>query len=154
MTTALVESRYEIQSFTVQYAAAEPLVHECLTQPRAVATTAQALFRTMDAGQEHFAAFYLNVQNEVLAFKHLSSGTLDQVAVYPRIILRNALLLGAAGVIIVHNHPSGYILPSEDDKRLTYTLRDSGRALDIRTLDHLVINDRGDFFSFREQGLL
>lgn len=122
-----------------------------LSSPRAVADFATA--RIGGLPHEAFMVIFLNVQNEVLASEVINEGTVDQVAVYPRRILQAALARHAAGVILAHNHPSGYTEPSDEDKRLTETLRSTARALDIRVLDHLVVG-RGGYFSFAERGLL
>jgi DNA repair protein RadC len=122
-----------------------------LSSPKAVADYARA--RIGGLPHEAFMVIFLNVQNEVLGSEVVNEGTVDQVAVYPRRILQAALARHAAGVILAHNHPSGYTDPSDEDKRLTETLKGTARALDIRVLDHLVVG-RGGYFSFAERGLL
>lgn len=122
-----------------------------LSSPRAVADFAVA--RIGGLPHEAFMVIFLNVQNEVLGSDVVNEGTVDQVAVYPRRILEAALARHAAGLILAHNHPSGYTDPSDEDKRLTETLKTTARALDIRVLDHLVVG-RGGYFSFAERGLL
>lgn len=122
-----------------------------LSSPRAVADFAIA--RIGGLPHEAFMVIFLNVQNEVLGSDVVNEGTVDQVAVYPRRILEGALSRHAAGIILAHNHPSGYTEPSDEDKRLTETLRATARALDIRVLDHLVVG-RSGYFSFAERGLL
>lgn len=151
--------RYTVQTFKVKLVAAEdikttPRQKMFLSTPRAVADMFRAFIAEAEPDVEHFAALFLNVQNEVLAVKMVNSGTVDQVAVYPRVIIRDALLIGAAGLILAHNHPSGYTEPSEEDRRLTDLIRTTARALDIRVLDHMVINSRGGYTSFAEKGLI
>ena len=122
-----------------------------LSSPRAVADFVTA--RIGGLPHEAFMVVFLNVQNEVIGSDVINEGTVDQVAVYPRRILEAALRQHAGALILAHNHPSGYTDPSEEDKRLTETLRTTARALDIRVLDHLVVG-RGGYFSFAERGLL
>lgn len=113
-------------------------------------------FATMKlAGLPHEAlmAIFLNVQNEIMANEIVNEGTVDQVAVYPRRIVEKALHHHAAGLIIVHNHPSGYTDPSEEDKRLTRSLKEGATILNIRLLDHIIVGANG-YFSFLEKGLL
>jgi DNA repair protein RadC len=98
-------------------------------------------------------AIYLNVQNELIVHEIINEGTVDQVAVYPRRIIERALMHHAAGLVIVHNHPSGHVEPSEEDKNLTRTVRNTAAALDVRLLDHLIVGG-GGYFSFVERGLL
>jgi DNA repair protein RadC len=70
-----------------------------------------------------------------------------------KLLFRAALFLGAAGMIIVHNHPSGHTDPSEEDKSLTRAINQASKLLGIRLLDHIVIGGRG-YFSFLERGLI
>jgi DNA repair protein RadC len=102
---------------------------------------------------EAFMAIYVNTQNEVIGHGVVNEGTVDQVAVYPRRIVEQALARHATGLIVVHNHPSGYVEPSEEDKQLTRALKQAAQLLDIRLLDHIVVGKSG-YFSFLERGLL
>ncbi|MBV9080170.1 MAG: DNA repair protein RadC [Elusimicrobia bacterium] len=122
-----------------------------LSSPRAVADFAR--MRIAGLPHEAFMVIFLNVQNEVLDSEIINEGTVDQVAVYPRRILESALARHAAGLVLAHNHPSGYTEPSEEDRRLTETLRQTARALDIRVIDHLVVG-QGGHCSFAERGWL
>lgn len=152
------EKNYSVQSFRMRYRCATPpptKSQNLLTSPQRVVEMARALFRDLDFGttHEHFGVFYLNTQNELIGFKAINDGTVDQVAVYPRMIVHTALMVGAAGMILVHNHPSGYIDPSEEDKNLTRTLTQAARLFDVSVRDHLIISEAG-YFSFIERGLL
>ena len=80
-------------------------------------------------------------------------GTIDQVALYPREVVKRALELNAANLIMVHNHPSGDPTPSCADIELTHHLKTSLLPFSIQVLDHFIIGRHGHF-SFREQGLL
>jgi DNA repair protein RadC len=73
--------------------------------------------------------------------------------VYPRVVLRRALQLEAAAVILAHNHPSGVAEPSAADRRITERLQAALALVDIRVLDHIIVG-RGAAFSFAEDGLL
>lgn len=101
---------------------------------------------------EAFMVLFLNVQNEILAHEIVNEGTVDQVAVYPRRIVEKALAHHAGGLILVHNHPSGYTDPSDDDKRLTRSLKEAANLLSIRLLDHIIVGQNG-YFSFLERGI-
>lgn len=102
---------------------------------------------------EAFMAIFLNVQNELIDHAIVNEGTVDQVAVYPRRIIEAALSRHAAGLIIVHNHPSGYVEPSDEDKRLTIAIKEAARLLDIHLIDHVIVGAQGHF-SFVDRGLL
>lgn len=80
-------------------------------------------------------------------------GTLDQLPLYPREVLKRALAYNAGGVILSHNHPSGDPTPSQADITMTETLKQTLKTVDIHVLDHIVIGAEG-FVSFRQQGLL
>lgn len=102
---------------------------------------------------EAFAVLFLDVHNRLLAFETLFRGTLTQASVYPREVLKRALALNAASVILAHNHPSGVAEPSRADEVLTRVLRDALALVDVRVLDHVVVG-RGGSVSFSERGLL
>lgn len=148
--------KYSIRSFKIKYEANEAPPRDLLNNPGKVAEMAGKLFADLDFGAsaEHFGVFYLNTQNELLAYKDIATGTIDQVAVYPRMLIHGALMLGASGLILVHNHPSGATSPSEDDKKLTRTISEAGRLFDVRVLDHIIIGEKGNHFSFLEKGVL
>lgn len=102
---------------------------------------------------EVFAVLFLDAQNRLLRLEEMFRGTLTQTSVYPREVLKRALELNAAAVILAHNHPSGMAEPSRADEYLTQTLKAALALVDVRVLDHLVIG-RGEVVSFAERGLL
>jgi DNA repair protein RadC len=103
--------------------------------------------------EEEFCVIFLDVQNQIISFERMQKGTVNQANVYPRQVLENALREKASAIILVHNHPSGHVRPSEADIRITKTIRESARMLDISVHDHLIIGE-DRFFSFREEGLM
>lgn len=103
--------------------------------------------------REVFVVIFLDNQHYVLHHSEMFSGGLVSVEIYPREIVREALKLNAAAIILAHNHPSGKAEPSEADKQVTQQIIDACELLDIRVLDHLVIG-RGDYVSFAERGWL
>ncbi len=103
--------------------------------------------------QEMFYCLYLNNKNVVIERKLLFMGTINRSVVHPREIFKNAYLCSASGIICMHNHPSGDITPSIEDKRLTKTLVDIGKIQNIPILDHVIIGE-DNYFSFMESGLL
>jgi len=102
---------------------------------------------------EVFAVLFLDAQSRLIAFEEMFRGTLTQTSVYPREIVKRALALSAAAVILAHNHPSGAAEPSRADEFLTQTLRSALALVDVRVLDHFVVG-RGTVVSFAERGLL
>jgi DNA repair protein RadC len=106
-------------------------------------------------GREHevFAVLFLDAQNRLLRLEEMFRGTLTQTSVYPREVAKRALELGAAAVILAHNHPSGAAEPSRADECLTQTLKSALALVDVRVLDHLVVG-QATVVSFAERGLL
>jgi DNA repair protein RadC len=102
---------------------------------------------------ERFCVIYLDAQNRLTDIETIQEGIVNQAVVYPRKVLENALKQKASAVILVHNHPSGNVKPSDADIRLTKTIRETARILDIIVHDHLIIGENR-FFSFREEGLI
>jgi DNA repair protein RadC len=99
-----------------------------------------------DSDIEKMVAVYLDAQNKVIC--------INLAVVYPREILRHALIANASAFILIHNHPSGNTKPSDADIRLTRTISEAGRTLNVLVHDHLILGEAGQFFSFREEGLM
>jgi DNA repair protein RadC len=106
-------------------------------------------------GHEHevFAVLFLDSQQRLLQLEEMFRGSLTQTSVYPREVVKRALALNAAGVVLAHNHPSGAAEPSRADEYLTQTLRSALALVDVRVLDHIVVG-RGQAVSMAERGLL
>jgi DNA repair protein RadC len=102
---------------------------------------------------EEFCVIYLDAQNQIIEFETVQKGVANQAVVYPRQILEKALQKKASALILAHNHPSGHVRPSDADIRLTKTIQETARALDILVHDHIIIGENR-FFSFREEGLM
>jgi DNA repair protein RadC len=102
---------------------------------------------------EQFHVIYLDAQNKIIEAEIVQEGIVNQAVVYPRKVLENALTQKASAIILVHNHPSGHIKPSDADIRLTRTIQETAKILDILVHDHLIIGEN-KFFSFREEGLM
>ena len=107
----------------------------------------------LDKKQELFYCLYLNNKNYVIERKLLFMGTINKSVVHPREIFKNAYLSSASGIICIHNHPSGDVKPSLEDKKLTKALVDIGTMQNIPILDHIIIGDN-TYFSFMENGLI
>jgi len=106
-----------------------------------------------DRPHEVFACLFLDSRHRVIAFEELFQGTIDGATVYPRVVAERALKLGAAALIVAHNHPSGICEPSMADQAITRRLKDALDLLDIRLLDHFVVGD-GQPVSMAARGLL
>ena len=104
-----------------------------------------------DFSQEHFIVMYLDVSNTILKIECVSTGGKTHTVADPRIVFKNAINVGATRIIIAHNHPSGNLRPSVEDRRLTTKFAAAGTLLDIPVLDHIILK-RGDYYSFKERG--
>ena len=102
---------------------------------------------------EEFWIVYLNNSNKVLQQPQLSKGGITGTLVDVRLVLKTALQIGAVGLILAHNHPSGTLKPSLADKQITQKLKKAGESLDIKVLDHVIITEKA-YFSFADESLL
>ncbi|MEL7537995.1 MAG: DNA repair protein RadC [Pseudomonadota bacterium] len=99
--------------------------------------------RLRDKPYEVFCCLYLDNRHRVIRFEELFRGTIDGASVYPREVVRAALAVNAAAVILAHNHPSGVAEPSTADELLTKRLIRALALIDIRLLDHMIVGERG-----------
>ena len=104
--------------------------------------------------QEAFIVITLDAAHQVIAIRMISVGILDRTVVHPREVYSDAITDRAAAIIVAHNHPSGSTDPSKEDKKLTLRLRTSGVILGIPVLDHIVIAQGKEYYSFLESAEL
>uniref|UniRef100_UPI00404A976D RadC family protein n=1 Tax=Gelidibacter sp. TaxID=2018083 RepID=UPI00404A976D len=102
---------------------------------------------------EEFWILYLNNSNKVIQKNQLSKGGITGTLVDVRLALKTAIEVGAVGLILAHNHPSGSLKPSEADKQITQKLKLAADSLDIKVIDHLIITEKA-YFSFADEGLI
>jgi DNA repair protein RadC len=111
-------------------------------------------FRSLaDLDRERFYVVSLDTVSHVCGVEMVSQGVLHTAPITPREAYKGAILHSAAGIILVHNHPSGDPTPSPDDRAITRQLGDAGRILDLPCYDHVIIGT-GRYVSFAEAGLL
>ena len=117
--------------------------------------TVKEYLRTKLAGFEHevFAVLFMDTRHRLIEYREMFRGTIDGASVYPREVVKEALRLNAAAVILSHNHPSGNPEPSQADKALTQRLKDALALVEVRTLDHIIVAG-GTTVSFAERGLI
>jgi DNA repair protein RadC len=106
-----------------------------------------------DLRKEVFRVLLLNRANRLIKEVTISEGTLDASIVHPRDVFREALLETAAGVILIHNHPSGNSSPSEEDLRITKQLVEAGRILGIKVYDHIILAGE-NYRSLADEGMI
>ncbi len=136
--------------------AATILLDELTGRDTLTAPTDVAQFLQMALAQEKnevFAAIFLNNKHKVLSFEPLFNGTIDGAAVYPRVVVQQALAWRAAAVIFGHSHPSGCCGPSQAGRTITTRLKDALALIDVRVLDHFVVS-RSEWVSLAQRGWL
>jgi DNA repair protein RadC len=106
-----------------------------------------------DLRKEVFKVLLLNRANRFIKEVFISEGTLDASVVHPRDVFREALLEPAAGIILIHNHPSGNPSPSDEDLRITKQLVEAGRLLGIKVYDHIILAGES-YRSLADEGLI
>ncbi len=122
-----------------------------LSCPEDVAVLLLEEMRHLD--REQFRSLSLTTKNHLIAVDTISIGSLNSSIVHPREVFKKAIIRSAAGVIFVHNHPSGDPEPSKEDISITNRLLQAGETIGINVLDHIIIGDNC-FISFKEKGLI
>jgi len=123
-----------------------------LNNPQVVKDFLQ-LQASKNPGHEVFGVLFLDAQHRMIEFVEMFRGTLTQTSVYPREVVKEALRLNAAAVILTHNHPSGCLEPSRADELLTQTLKSALMLIDVKVLDHIITSNAGTL-SMAERGLI
>lgn len=102
---------------------------------------------------EQFKVLLLNRANRVLAIYEVSSGGITGTIADPRLVFTAALKANTVSIVLAHNHPSGNLKPSRSDEELTQKIKEAGRFLDIKVMDHIIVTSES-YFSFADEGLL
>lgn len=129
----------------------EALEKKKITSSKSVFELMQPIIGELE--HEEFWIIYVNNSNKVIHKNQLSKGGITGTLVDVRLVLKNALEVGATALILAHNHPSGTLKPSEADKQITQKLKNAAESLDIKVLDHLIITEKA-YFSFADESLL
>lgn len=124
---------------------------DALSSPEA--TRSYLVYRLKGLAYEAFLCLFLDNRHRVISCEEMFRGTVDSAQVYPREVVKRALVLNAAAVILAHNHPSGEAEPSHADRAITARLKEALALIEVRVLDHLVIGD-GVATSMAERGLM
>lgn len=106
------------------------------------------------AAQEIFIVVFLNRSNRLLAIESLFKGGISATIVDVKVILKIALSLGASGIILCHNHPSGQVQPSDNDKAITCNIKIACKSVDLTLMDHLIVCDKENYYSFADNAML
>lgn len=103
--------------------------------------------------RETFKIILLNQRNEVLGIYTVAEGGIAEISIDVRLILQAALLANASGIILVHNHPSGSVTPSNQDKVFTQQVSKAAKLMQITVIDHIILC-RDNYYSFGDEGAL
>jgi DNA repair protein RadC len=149
------------QAKTAQFAAAIELARRAMAEEikeRGALTSPGAVRDYLRVALGHranevFVCIWLDAQHKVIGIEEAFEGTLTQTSVYPREIVKRALVRNAAAVIFAHNHPSGVAQPSQADELLTRNLKEALALVDVKVLDHFIVAGN-QAISFAERGLL
>ncbi len=105
----------------------------------------------LDKNKEHFLGIYLSARNKVVKKEIISIGTISMSLVHARETFRPALVSRAVSLIVLHNHPSGCVEPSEADIAITKRLKQAGGILGIELVDHVIFDSSDKYYSFRDK---
>ena len=126
-----------------------PYAGKNLDCPEAVAEFCRSL---EDSDVEKMIILHLSAKNDLIGIQ-IFPGTVNKAVVYPREVVKQSLLTATAGIVLVHNHPSGPFDPSPEDRALTQAIFSCAKLFDIRVLDHIILGENG-FFSAKGAGWL
>lgn len=104
-----------------------------------------------DNSREHCVALYLDASNQIASYSIISIGGANSAPLAPREVFQRAVLVGALSIVLSHNHPSGGLEPSPQDREVTERMKEAGRIMGIQILDHVIVTDLG-FRSLNEAG--
>lgn len=139
---------HTIREVAIRYVGARRRTPEKISNP----AQAAAYFRRriQDDAREHFVAIYLDGRHRAIADSVVSIGTATASLVHPREVFQPAIAVGACAILIAHNHPSGDVTPSPEDREVTRRLAEAGRILGVPVLDHIIWSREGAYHSIRE----
>lgn len=131
-------------------------IQVCLTRPRTpgkTISTPESVCELLQGARyrdrESFYVISLSSRADVLGVEEVHRGTANAVEVHPREVFKSPILLGAAAIVVAHNHPSGSTLPSQDDIDLTKRMGDAGRLIGVPVLDHIIVGGKTGCYSIR-----
>ncbi|WP_073508189.1 JAB domain-containing protein [Streptobacillus notomytis] len=131
------------------------LFNECFGEEKRISCFEDLMkylkFQYVDMEREVFKVLYFNTKNILIKDEDIFYGTIDRSIVYIREIIKNILKYNAKSIIVVHNHPSGNLEPSNDDRCLTRNMLKVLKFIDVRLSDHIIISNKG-YYSFFENG--
>ena len=128
-------------------------LNEQITMPEQIADIFRKIVKQDMDLQEHVLAFHLNGNHQVIGYRLVTIGLLNQCQIHPREVYQSAILDSCASIIVAHNHPSGDLTPSQQDIDITKRLQKAGEIIGIKLIDHLIVTKK-ESYSFKEYGLI
>ena len=138
---------------TITLKVKEEPVLETASNSRSAYEIASNIYRNLSDDQEHFCILFLNGANNITGFKVLFSGGMNAATVDLKVVFRNAILFGARSLILVHNHPSNTLTASQEDIKLTQEIKQAGKLLGIKILDHIIITNNS-YLSMADEAII
>jgi DNA repair protein RadC len=123
----------------------------CLSNSQEVYNVMKPMF-TGAPDIEMFYCLFLDAKNKILSIEKLFSGSISSSAIYPREIIKRVLVHKATAIILVHNHPSGEPVPSDEDKKITTKIGIALASIDVQIHDHTIVGD--GYFSMADTGII
>jgi len=156
----LINYKEDVTSFynSIQYRAYKELTRRKVTEPQIKVTSSAIIYEKLSFlegyAHEEFWVIYLRRNNTIIKMQQASKGGITGTVVDIRLILKDAILNKASAIILAHNHPSGELTPSQQDKEITQKIKQGAKIMEIAVLDHVIISGTGGYFSFCDEGIL
>lgn len=143
----------QLSTVAVRMIGMPPLLSdEEMNTPQAAVRAAGKFLEVMD--REFFCVINMQSDMKPVNLNVVSIGTLGNAMIHPREVYKSAILSNAACIMLIHNHPSGNLMPSREDIDVTERLQKAGAIIGIPVIDHIITGQNGHYFSFREQSML
>jgi len=139
-----------LKDIAILYMEKELHNRDLLSSPQAVYNYFKVSLK--GANDEEVKVLFLDNNNKLISIETFGNGTVNRSSVYPRKVVERALYNHAIGVIIAHNHPSGVLQPSQDDKKITKVIREALKTVEITLLDHIIIGNN-NYYSFKKNNV-
>ncbi len=143
----------KLREVTAVYKTVDDINNVKISQSRDVNDYIRKVYPVPIDIREAMVILFLNNSNRTLGYSIASIGGLTGTLVDVRLVLRDALLTQSTGLILIHNHPSGTLKPSQSDINITNKVKKAAELMDIKVLDHLILTE-DDYFSFADDGIL
>lgn len=144
----------DIKKYTVQLVKEQEMEYTGgkVTSSKKASKLINEIFNMDSQPSEIFVMLALDIKKKPIGCFLISQGTIDSTISSPRDIFQRALLVNAHSIIVAHNHPSGEVEPSTEDKKITQRLVEAGKLMEIELIDHLILGEEGKYYSFLENG--